>query len=97
MWRIAVAGGEERPLTNGVERIRHFFYSKDGRWLYIQPNHRNIYRMPADGGARHPVTRFRESSELFIEEPAISPDGRYLVYARDNGGSSLWMFTLKGR
>jgi serine/threonine protein kinase len=97
VWRIAAAGGEERPLTNGVDRIRHFFYSPDGRWLYIQPNHRNIYRMPADGGARHPVTRFRESSGLYIEEPTISPDGRYLVYVRDNGGSSLWLFTLKGR
>ena len=97
VWRIAAGGGEERPLTNGVERIRHMFYSKDGRWLYIQPNHRNIYRMPADGGPRHPVTHFRDSSGLFIEEPTISPDGRYLVYARDTGGSSLWMFTLKGR
>jgi TolB protein len=97
VWRIAAAGGEERPLTTGVERIRHFFYSADGRWLYIQPNHRNIYRMPADGGLRHQVTRFRESSGLYIEEPTISPDGRYLVYVRDNGGSSLWVFTLEAR
>ena len=93
--RIGAAGGEEQPLTDGVERIRHFFYSPDGRWLYVQPNHRNIYRMPADGGPRQPVTRFPETSSLFIEEPTISPDGRYLVYGRDRGGSSIWMLTLK--
>ena len=93
--RIPATGGEEQPLTDGVERIRHFFYSLDGRWLYIQLNHRNIYRMPANGGPRQQVTRFPETPSLFIEEPTISPDGRYLVYARDHGGSSIWMFTLK--
>jgi Tol biopolymer transport system component len=97
VWKIAAAGGEELPLTKGVDRIRHFFFSPDGRWLYIQPNHRNIYRMPAEGGPRYQITHFPEVSGLFIEEPTLSPDGRYLVYARDYGGSSLWMFTLKPR
>jgi Tol biopolymer transport system component len=96
IWRISAAGGAEVPLTDGVDRIRHCFYSPDSRWLYVQPNHRNIYRMPADGGLRQPVTRFADTSSLFIEEPTIAPDGRHLVYARDRGGSSLWMFTLSG-
>jgi Tol biopolymer transport system component len=96
VWRIPAGGGEERPLTSGRERIRHFFYSPDSRWLYLQPNHRNIYRIPAAGGTRHPVTRFPESSSLFIEEPTISPDGRFLVYCRDRGGSSIWLFSLTG-
>jgi len=48
----------------------------------------NIYRMPADGGPAQQVTHFAESG-LFLEEPAISPDGRYIVYCRSNGGSSL--------
>ena len=96
IWRISAAGGTEERLTDGVDRIRHSFYSPDSRWLYVQPNHRNIYRMPADGGPRQPVTRFPETSSLFIEEPTITPDGRHLVYARDRGGSSLWMFTLSG-
>jgi Tol biopolymer transport system component len=49
--------------------------------------------MPSDGGPLQPVTRFPESG-LFIEEPTISPDGRYLVYNRGHGGSSLWMLTI---
>jgi Tol biopolymer transport system component len=93
VWRIPAAGGREEQLTNGAERYLHMFYSSDGRWLYVQPSHRNIFRMPADGGPPRPVTRFPESG-LFLEEPTIAPDGRYLAYNRENGGSSLWMLTF---
>ena len=93
LWKIPAAGGTPEQLTKGDDRIRHMFYSPDGRWLYFQPNHLNIYRMPAAGGKVEQVTHFPESG-LFIEEPAISPDGRYLVYCRSNGGSSLWLLTL---
>jgi Tol biopolymer transport system component len=93
LWRIPASGGQPEPLTKGNDRVRHMFYSPDGRWLYFQPNHLNIYRMPADGGAVQQVTHFRESG-LLLEEPTISPDGRYLVYSRSNGGSSLWVLRL---
>ncbi len=93
VWRIPAAGGREEQLTNGAERYLHMFHSPDGRWLYVQPSHRNIYRMPANGGPSRPVTRFPESG-LFLEEPTIAPDGRYLVYNRGGGGSSLWMLTF---
>src|SRR5262245_53101357 len=94
VWRIPTGSGSEQQLTAGSDRIRHLFYSPDGKWLYVQPNHRNIYRMPADGGPRRAVTHFPDNSSLFIEEPAISPDGRYLVYNRGHGGSSIWLLTL---
>ena len=93
VWRMPANGGQAEQLTKGEERIRHFFYSADGHWLYFQPNHQNIYRMPANGGPAEQVTHFPESG-LFLEEPAISPDGRYLVYSRSNGGSSLWLLRL---
>jgi hypothetical protein len=48
-------GGEEKALTSGM-RVRHMFYSPDGRWIYVQPSHRNIYRMPATGGSLQRVT-----------------------------------------
>jgi WD40-like Beta Propeller Repeat len=47
--------------------------------------------MRASGGPR--VTHFPESG-LFLEEPTISPDGRYFLYCRSNGGASLWVLTL---
>jgi TolB protein len=86
LWRIPSGGGQAEPLTKGDDRVRHMFYSPNGRWLYFQPNHLNIYRMPADGGSIQQVTHFPESG-LFLEDPTISPDGRYLVYCRSNGGS----------
>jgi eukaryotic-like serine/threonine-protein kinase len=93
VWRIPAGGGEEQQMTTGYERMMHLFYSPDGGWLYVQPSHRNIYRMASVGGPLQPVTRFAESG-LLIEEPTISPDGRHLVYNRGHGGSSLWMLTI---
>ncbi len=90
---MLASGGDEQQLTTGEERIRHAFYSPDDRWIYFQPSHRNIYRMPASGGPAQAVTTFPEAG-LFVEEPTISPDGRFLVYCRSNGGSSLWRLTL---
>jgi len=93
VWRIPSGGGKEQPLTTGYDRLRHLSYSPDGRWLYFQPNHLNIFRMPASGGKAEAVTKFPESG-LFIEEPKLSPDGRSLIYGRNNGGSSLWLLEL---
>ena len=56
-------------------------------------SHRNIEQLPADGGPSRPVTNFPEPG-LFLEEPTISPDGRWLVYLRSKGASSLWLLTL---
>ena len=82
-----------QPFTSGYERMGHPFYSPDGRWIYVQPSHLNIYRMPASGGPLQKVTNFREGG-LFLEEPTISPDGRWLLYSRSNGGSSLWLLKI---
>ena len=96
VWRMPASGGETEPLTSGDERVRHAFYSPDGRWVYFQPSHRNIWRVPATGGEVQQITKFPESG-LFMEEPALSADGRNLVYCRSNGGSSLWFFDIGER
>jgi Tol biopolymer transport system component len=90
---MPAGGGEEEVLTQGDERMRHVSFSSDGRWIYVQPSHRNIYRFPASGGPLQPITDFPESG-LFIEEPTLSPDGRFLAYCRSNGGASLWLMTI---
>src|SRR6266850_5473821 len=56
--RMPAAGGREEVLTQGDERMRHVSYSSDGRWIYVQPSHRNIYRFPASGGPLQPITDF---------------------------------------
>ena len=96
LFRIPAGGGALEQLTTGDERMRHPFYSPDGRWIYIQPSHRNIARLPAAGGRLELVTHFPEAG-LFLEEPTISPDGKFLYYCRENGGSSIWLLTLAGQ
>jgi Tol biopolymer transport system component len=93
LWTQSAQGGEPRQLTFGLERMRHPSFSPDGRWIYVQPSHRNISRVPTSGGPLEQVTRFPESG-LFLEEPTLSPDGRTLAYARWTGGSSLWLLRL---
>ena len=93
LFRMAASGGPMQQLTTGYERMRHPFFSPDGKWIYIQPSHRNIFRVRSEGGPLEQVTHFPDAG-LFLEEPAISPDGRFLVYCRENGGASLWMLTL---
>jgi len=93
LWKMPTSGGAPEQVTKGNDRVRHMFYSPDGRWLYFQPNHQNIYRIPAEGGAVQQVTRFQDST-LLIEEPTISPDGRYVYYSRGSGTSSLWLLTV---
>jgi TolB protein len=93
LWTQPAAGGEARQLSFGAERMRHPSFSPDGRWIYVQPSHRNIWRVPAAGGALEQVTSFPESG-LFLEEPTLSPDGRALAYARWKGGASLWLLSL---
>jgi Tol biopolymer transport system component len=93
LWTQPAQGGEPRQLTFGVDRMRHASFSPDGRWIYVQPSHRNIWRVPTTGGPLEQVTRFPESG-LFLEEPTLAPDGHALVYSRWNGGASIWLLTL---
>ena len=94
LFRMPAAGGPMQQLTTGHERMRHPSFSPDGKWIYVQPSHGNIYRVRAEGGPLEPVTRFPEGG-LFLEEPTLSPDGRYLYYCRGNGGSAMWLMTLE--
>jgi Tol biopolymer transport system component len=93
LWKMPAAGGEETMLTRGYERMYHPFFSPDGKWIYIQPSHRNIDRLPAEGGPLEQVTKFPESG-LFLEEPTLSSDGKWLAYCRSDGGASLWLLTV---
>jgi Tol biopolymer transport system component len=95
LWTQPAGGDEARQLTFGSERMRHPSFSPDGKWIYVQPSHRNIWRVPAAGGRLERVTDFPESG-LFLEEPTLSPDGRALAYARWKGGGSLWLLRLGG-
>ena len=100
VWQMTSEGKNSVALTHpSMGRIRHAFYSLDMDWLYVQPNHGEIYRLPLpirrdlESVIPDPVTHFDDPA-LFLEEPLLSPDGLLLIFCKSNGGSSLWRFTL---
>lgn len=95
VWRVEVAGGDEEQMTYGPGRVLHPSTDPTGQWVYLQPDHKNIYRIPIDGGEMSQVTFFPESG-LYIDEPHISPDGTSLLYTRSTVSSGLWLITLAG-
>jgi Tol biopolymer transport system component len=93
VWQLEVATGEETQLTFGPGRILHPSYAPSGQWMYVQPDHKNVYRLPRNGGDLTQVTFFPESG-LYIDEPSVSPDGQWLLYTRSLVSSGLWLITL---
>jgi hypothetical protein len=77
-----------QPTTRSTDEAGTNAESRSGR------QRQNIYRMPSDGGPLEAVTHFPDTPPLFIVEPTITADGRYLVYARRHGGSAIWLLTL---
>jgi hypothetical protein len=73
--------GEKRPITRGS----HPRFSRDGRWIVFQremeSGNSDIWIMRSDGGAKRQITR----TEFVEELPAVSADGRYVVYASTRG------------
>jgi Tol biopolymer transport system component/predicted Ser/Thr protein kinase len=80
-------GADEVFYQSGVPFKDATDWSPDGKWVVMHEigdeNGWNIFVMPAAGGARTPflVTPFNE------QFAAISPDGRWVVYASDETGS----------
>src|SRR5262249_52786464 len=76
---IALLGGSPRPVATGGYEAYHPFFSPSGRWLYFQPDHKNLYRVPGPEqewktAPPEKVTDF-SGPDLYIEDPRISRDG----------------------
>jgi serine/threonine protein kinase len=93
LWIIDVATGAKRLLTEGDAaqpswspgggRIAYWYWSTEGRG--------DIATMPAAGGT--PVRITSEDSTDW--NPVWSPDGKYIYYASDRGGSmNLWRLAV---
>ncbi len=86
VFALPLAGGPPRRIDTGPYDAYHPFFSPSGRWLYFQPGHKDLYRVPgpAQGwatAAPEKVTSF-SGFDLFIEDPKITHDGRKLFYTR---------------
>jgi Tol biopolymer transport system component len=83
---VPVDGGSPRFVVTAPFEAYHPFFSPSGNWLYFQPNHKNLYRVPGPGagwkqGAPQQVTDF-SGPDLYLDYPKISSDGTKLFYTR---------------
>jgi Tol biopolymer transport system component len=95
-WYVALGGSSAEELISPRPSVTGMFpcaFSPDGQRLVfarLEGQYNQLFlldmawRIPSAGG----------EEELFLEEPMRSPDGRYLVYGRGRGNSSLWMLTI---
>jgi Tol biopolymer transport system component len=95
---VPVGGGSSRVVVATPHQDYHPVFSPSGNWLYFQPDHKNLYRVP--GPAQNwrqanpeRVTNFPESG-LLIEDLQMSPDGRRLLYSRGHVTGDIWLIEI---
>lgn len=91
---VAVGDTKSRLLVESANENGHPFFFHDGRWLYFQREHKNMFRVPGpaqnwQSAPPQQVTFFPESN-LYLEQPQLSRDGRYFYFSRRNALSDLW-------
>jgi serine/threonine protein kinase/Tol biopolymer transport system component len=89
LWIIDVATGGKRLLTKG-DAAQPSWSPGGGRiayWYWSQEGHGDIATIPASGGTPVKIT----TGDSTDWNPVWSPDGKYIYFASDRGGSmSLW-------
>jgi len=94
LWTVALATGEKRQLSDVVDGVQPSWSPHGQRiayWAAIAEGRgqgqRDIWTVPANGGPPISVT----SDAALDINPVWSPDGRFLYFSSDRGGSiSLW-------
>jgi serine/threonine protein kinase/Tol biopolymer transport system component len=89
IWRVEVATGARRRLTEGdaVQPSWSPHGQRIAYWGIATGSARALWTMPASGGA--PVLVLRDN--YLNWSPVWSPDGQYLYFASNRGGSmNLW-------
>ncbi len=98
LWAVSVASGERRQLTDAnVGDAAQPAWSPDGAriayWGKHKGGQRDIWTIPARGTGE-PVQVTDDAA--FDWNPVWSPDGKFLYFASDRGGSmNLWRVPLE--
>ena len=94
IWAVNVATGERRQVTKG-DSIQPNWSPHGNRIAYggrRNAAQRDIWTIPAGGGETTEVT----NDQAIEGSPAWSPDGKYLYFASDRGGSmNVWRVPIE--
>ncbi|MEA2694775.1 MAG: eukaryotic-like serine/threonine-protein kinase [Acidobacteriota bacterium] len=95
LWRVAVATGAKRRIVGGADAVQPSWSPHGERIAYwgLPPGsaERVLFTVPAAGGEPARVT----SDSHLNWDPVWSPDGRYLYFGSDRGGSmNLWRLPI---
>jgi Tol biopolymer transport system component len=94
LWAVNVASGEKRLITE-VDAVQPSWSPHGGRiayWGLLKgTGRRDIWTLPASGGDAIAVTE-----DVHLDwNPVWSPDGKYLHFSSDRGGSmNLWRILI---
>jgi serine/threonine protein kinase/Tol biopolymer transport system component len=87
-----------QPITSGAERFdgaNGISWTPDGRIIFSSQagGEQNIWIVGADGGGNRQIS----SSARRNRAPAVSPDGRYIIWQSNRGsGLTLWRMNIDG-
>ncbi len=95
---MPTSGGDSQVVVATPHHDFHPSISPTGRWLYFQLDHKNLYRVPGPAqdwrqSAPEKITNYADSN-LFLEDPQLSRDGRQLLYARGRITGDIWILSF---
>ena len=82
--------------TANFDGINGMVWTTDDRIVYtrLAPGGQNLWIADLEGGEPRQLT----SNIGFVIQPAVSPDGRYILYAANNAGKAhIWRIDIDGR
>lgn len=100
LWIIPAAGGEPRQVTKESFRLlANPVWTPDGEYLIARKHFTSERSLGAgemwiyhrSGGAGLPLTS-RKNDQQDVNEPALSPDGRYLYFSEDMSGGNTFEY-----
>ena len=93
IYTINSQGGSPRAITSATSNNCEPSWSKDGQWIYFHSNRtgeKQVWKAPAGGGKPERVTTRGG------DHPLVSPDGKFVYFAREDRHPDLWRVPVEG-